>query len=68
MKGFIEVVQMDGHKTLVSVKEIKTVEGYENYSVIFIDLTVTKKQIYSGHIIVSETYDEVVAKIKEATE
>lgn len=68
MEGFIEVVQIDGHKTLVSVKEIKTVEEHGNNAVIFIDLTVTKKQLYVGHIIVAETYAEVVAKIKEATE
>lgn len=69
MKGFIEVTWTDGQKFFVSVDCILSVLDYGTYS--FIALGVkkqTKKVTTQFGYYVAETYDEVVAKIKEATE
>lgn len=72
MKGFIEVTQIDtskkSWKTLVAVKEIMVVEEHKNFVVIVLDVSTTKKNDLNGYLFVSETYDEIVAMIKEATE
>ncbi len=68
MKGFIEVTQTDGNKTLISVKEIKAVEQCKNFVAIVLDFTTTKKNILNGYVLVSESYSEVIAKIREAIE
>ncbi len=65
MKGFIEVTQTDGSKTCIAVNAIKAVEERKDYVLITFDISTTRKNIVVGYL-VSETYSEVVEKIKAA--
>ena len=74
MKGFIEVTQIDKdkntYKTLVAVKAIMYVEEHKNSLAIIFDVSssMTRKYLLNEHIFVSETFAEVLKKIREAIE
>ena len=68
MKGFIEVTNVDGVKRLVSVSKIQHVGEYSGDTVIMFGSKVFKRKLKYDYLWVRETYEEVVAKIKEATE
>lgn len=75
MKGFIEVTRIDVEPTtrtaLVSVAAIKFVEVDKGQTIISLYGFLDKHKDKPWHALgmaVSETYEEVLAKIKEATE
>jgi len=68
MKGFIEVTAFDGTKVFIAVSEIMFVDYDEDNVYIVLRCEMKKKRVKRGVIYVNESYDEIVAKIKEATE
>ncbi len=69
MKGFIEITsKLSGNKRLIAVSKIRYVGDYSGNTVIVFNVFCYKKNEITDYICAMETYDEVVAKIKEATE
>lgn len=69
MKGFIEITsKLSGNKRLIAVSKIIYVGDYNGDTVIVFNVNYYKKNEKINYLCAMETYDEVVAKIKEATE
>lgn len=69
MKGFIEITsKLSGNKLLIAVSKIRYVGDFSENTVIVFNVFCYKKNEITDYICAMETYDEVVAKIKEATE
>lgn len=69
LKGFIEVIsKSSGNKRLIAISKIQYVGVYSGETVIVFGVTFFKKTEITDYICAAETYDEVVAKIKEAIE
>ena len=69
MKGFIEVhIWGSTIKFLISVAQIIGVIDYGKYSFISVVMRTKKRREVASGCYIVETYDEVVAKIKAATE
>lgn len=69
MKGFIEVIsKASGNKRLIAISKIQYVGNFNGETVIVFNVTYFKKNQIMDYICAAESYDEVVAKIKEAIE
>lgn len=71
MKGFIEIVMLNGDKSIESLRNIDRVYRYGDANNVKANqekAVIVLNRLPHNHLISAETYDEIAEKIEEATE